>query len=423
MVLILLPLEIINMILRNLTAKITNFSLDKKIFLNIVLIVLFWAIFDGTFSYLIPIFFSEIGLTKTQMGLIISSSSAFGAIFDFLLSRFLKKTHYRRLFFFFYIFCSIFPIVLWSSHKLLFFSIIAMAIWGLYYDLMNFAIFDFIGNHSKSENSQRFGIVSIFKSVGISIAPILAGALIINAVTFKPFLTAYIFLFISFLFYLVLVRLSSKDTQIIQVHRFRSDFTKEFSIWRKIGLIILPVLIFNTIISLFDAAFWVIGPIFSQNFPALKDFGGLFMLMYTAPSLLTCWFVSKINQKFGKKKTAFVAFLIGNLILFPLSLIKAPIIILITVFLSSLMVSIAWPSMNGAYGDYIYESEKYDREIEGLSDFSTNLGWIIGPAFAGLIADRFSVGATFSFLAAFNILISIILLIVTPKNINIIIKK
>jgi predicted MFS family arabinose efflux permease len=205
--------------------------------------------------------------------------------------------------------------------------------------------------------------------------------------------------------------------------RCRSDFAKEISIWRKIGVIILPVLLFNIFISSFDAAFWVIGPIFSQNFPGLKDFGGLFMLMYTIPSLLTCWFVTKINKKFGKKKTAFIAFLIGNIILFPLSIIKAPFIILIVVFFSSLMVSIAWPSMNGAYGDYIYESEKYDKEIEGLSDFSTNFGWIIGPIFAGLIADNFSVSATFSFLAGFNILLSIALLIFTPKHINITIKN
>jgi predicted MFS family arabinose efflux permease len=411
------------MFLKNLTTKIVRLSLDKKIFSNLILIVVFWAIFDGTFSYLIPIFFSEIGLTKTQIGLIISTSSLFGATFDFLLSKLFKNTHYRRLFLFFYIFCSIFPIVLWSSSKLLFLSIIAMAIWGLYYDLMNFAIFDFIGNHSKSNNSQRFGMVSIARSVGISIAPILAGALIVNMVTFTPFLIALVFLFISFLFYLVLIKLSLKDTQVTLPLRCRSDFTKEFSIWKKIGFIIFPVLLFNIFISSFDAAFWVIGPIFSQNFPGFKDFGGLFMLMYTIPSLLTCWFVCKINKKFGKKKTAFVAFLIGNIILFPLSIIKAPLLILIVVFFSSLMVSIAWPSMNGAYGDYIYESEKYDREIEGLSDFSTNFGWIIGPIFAGLIADNFSVGSTFSFLAAFNILISIILLIVTPKHINIEIKK
>lgn len=411
------------MFLKSLTTKVSGFSLDKKIFLNIVLIVVFWAVFDGTFSYLVPIFFSEIGLTKTQIGLIISSSSVFGAIFDFLLVKLLKNTHYRRLFLFFYIFCSIFPIVLWSSSKLLFLSIIAMAIWGIYYDLMNFAIFDFIGNHSKSKNSQRFGLVGIFKSVGISIAPILAGALITNMVTFTPFLVALVFLFISFLFYLSLVKLSLKDRETIKPHHFRSNFIKEFYLWKKIGFIIFPVLFFNTVLYIFDATFWVIGPIFAQNFESLKDFGGLFMLMYTAPTLLVCWFVGKINRKIGKKKTAFLFFLIGNLILLPLFLLKNPFLILLTVFLSSLTASIAWPSISGAYGDYIYESEKYDREIEGLSDLSTNMGWIIGPILAGLIADNFSTGLTFSFLAVLNIIISLILLIFTPKNINISIKK
>jgi len=410
------------MVLKRITTRFTNFPLDKKIFTNITLIVLFWAIFDSTFSYLTPIFFSSLNLSKTQVGLIISSSSFFGAVFDFLLSKFFKNIHYRRLFLFFYLFCSIFPLVLWSSSKILFLSIVAMAIWGLYYDLMNFSLFDFVGNHSKSKNSQRFSIASIFKSVGISIGPILAGLLITKTVTFTPFIVAYIFLFISFLFYLVLSRLSLKDSQVKQVHQYHSNFVKEIVLWKKIGFIIFPVLLFNTMLYVFDATFWVIGPIFSQSFSFMEDFGGLFMLMYTIPTLIVCWFVSRINKKYGKKRTAFVAFLLGNIVLLPLFLLKNPVLILTTVFFSSLIASVAWPSIAGAYGDYIYESEKYDREIEGLSDFSINIGWIIGPTLSGLIADKFSVSLTFTFLAVINIFLCLILLIFTPKNINISIK-
>jgi len=411
------------MILKRLTAKLNNFTLDKKIFTNIILMIIFWAIFDSIFSYLIPIFFSNLNLNKTQVGLIISSSSLFGAIFDFLLSKIFKNTHYRRLFLFFYIFCFLFPVILWSSSKFLILSILAMAIWGVYYDLMNFSIFDFIGNHTKSQNSQRFGLFGIFKSVGISIGPILAAFFINKIITFTPFLIAYIFLFISFLFYLVLIKLSSKDLIINSNRYYHHSFRKEFSNWKKIGFIIFPVMLFNTMLYIFDATFWVIGPMFSQSFENLKDFGGLFMLAYTLPSLIVCWFVGRISHKFGKKRTAFIAFLSGNILLLLLFVIKNPFLILVTVFCSSIISSVAWPSIAGAYGDYIYESDKYDREIEGLSDLSTNFGYIIGPTLAGLIADSFGVSSTFSILAIFNIIFTIFLLIFTPKNIEIPTKK
>jgi predicted MFS family arabinose efflux permease len=404
---------------KSISTKINQIPLDKKLFLNIILIILFWAIFDGTFSYIVPIFLTGLGLSKTQMGLIISFSSVFGATFDFLLSKFFKNTHYRRLFLFFYILCFIFPFILWSSSKVILLSIIAMAVWGLYYDLMNFALFDFIGNHSKSKNSQRFGIAGIFKSVGISIAPILASFLIADIVTFTPFLVAFIFILLSFIFYLVLVKLSQKNCQTNEIHQHHSNFFREISLWKKIGFIIFPVLFFNTLLYIFDAAFWVIGPLFSQTFPNFKDFGGLFMLMYTAPTLIICWFVGKLTQKYGKKKTAFISFLIGNIILLPFFLLKNPIIILITVFCSSFIASLAWPAISGAYGDYINESEKYDREIEGLSDFSINLGYIIGPILVGLIADSVNISFTFSLLAFINIIFVILLLIFTPKKINI----
>jgi len=409
--------------LKNVTTKINKFPLDKKIFLNLIILILFWAIFDGTVSYTAPLFLTSLGLTKTQMGLIIASSSVFGAAFDFFLSKVCKNIHYRRLFLFMYILCFIYPFILWSSSKIIFMSIIAMAVWGFYYDLMNFSVFDFIGNHSESENSQRFGIAAIFKNIGVLIAPILAGFLITDVITFTPFIVALIFISISFLFYLVLAKLSLNDKFRYQSHNYQSNFFHEFALWKKIGHIIFPVLFFYTLIYIFDATFWVIGPIFAQNFPQFKDFGGLFMSMYTLPTLLVCWFVSKFTSKFGKKRTAFVSFLIGNILLIPLFFLKNPVVILITVFFSSVAASMAWPAINSACGDYIYESQKFDKEIEGLSDFSINLGYVIGPILAGFIADKVSTNFTFSFLAVVNIIFVILLLIFTPKNIKISVSK
>lgn len=380
--------------------------------------LLFWAIFDGILGYIIPILITDLGYSKTQMGLIIASSNVFGAIFDFFLCKFIKNTNYRRLFLLFYLACFSYPLLLWSS-KTVFIFVVSMAVWGLYGDLQNFASFDFVGNHSKAENCQKFGIMGVFRSLGYIIAPILAGLLITSVVKSLPFIIAFIFILISFLFYLVLVRLSKKDPVVILASHRRSNFFKEFYLWKRIGLILLPVLLLNTLMYVFDATFWVIGPLFANNFIEFKGFGGLFVAAYMFPTLLVGWFIGSITSKLGKKKTALLAFLFSNILLLPLIWFREPILILTIVFISSFAGSIAWPSLRAAYADYINETDIYDKEIEGLNDFSANLGYIIGPIMAGFVADRVGIHSSFTFLAVINIVLVIFLLFLTPKKINI----
>ena len=399
-----------------------TFSLSQKLLSTVCLMILFWAIFNGIVCYIIPLFITDLGFSKTVMGLLIASSNVFGAIFDFLLCKFLRNTHYRRLFFILYILSFIYPLLVWSSKTLPIF-IISMAVWGLYGDIKNFASFDFIGNHYKRNNCQRFGILGIFESVGYLLAPIFAGILMTNVINSLPFIFATIFVFISYLFYLVLVKLSSRNQEVPEVRYRRANFFREFVLWRKIGDILLPVLIFNTLLFIFDATFWAIGPLLSLEFPSFKDFSGFFMAIYILPTLLIGWFVNKITRKYGKKRTAHVAFLIGNIFLLPLFFLKEPVIILITIFFSSFFASFAWPALRSAYADYIYESDKYDKEIESLNDFSTNLGYIIGPIMAGFIADRIGINSTFTLLGIFNIIFVVYLIFITPKSINVVVKK
>lgn len=405
---------------RNLITKLNTFKGDNQLFFTISLMLLFWSIFDGIFSYISPIFILQLGFTRTQMGMIISTSSIFGAIFDFLLCKFLRNANYRRLFLLFYVLCFSYPLLFWSSSKITFFVLISMAVWGLYCDLINFASFDFIGNKEKSKNSQRFGLIGIFRSVGYTIAPILAGLLVANTVTTAPFFISFIFIFISFLFFLIFIKLSRRDEKITCPNQHPLDFFKQVVIWKKIGIILLPVLFLNTLLYVFDATFWAIGPLFKNDSSSFfTDFSGVFMSVYILPTLLIGWFVGGVTRKFGKKKTALVSFLLGNIFLLPLFYVKQPYIIILIVFISSTIASFAWPALKSAYGDYINESDDFDKEIESLNDFSTNLGYIIGPIFGGLLADHFSVNISFTILATVNIVLVSLLLLITPKKINI----
>lgn len=409
--------------LNDFYARVKTYQTDHRILYFGSLMIFFWAMFDGIVSYVTPLVITERGLSKTAMGLIYASSSVAGALFDFLLSKFLKSTHYRRLFFIMFVICFGYPLLLWKAQTVFMF-VLAMAIWGLYYDFKNFGSFDFISRHSKKEeHSSNFGVLGIFQSLGYLIAPILAGILIGGLVGTRPFIAAFLFLVISFLFYLILFK--SAKTQGVKIPEEKIfkpiNAMVELHLWKKIGKILLPVLFFILILYVYDAVFWTIGPLYSENFASFSGFGGLFMAMYTLPMLLTGWFVGSLTKRFGKKKTAFFSFLISSFFLLSLPFLKNPYLVLVTVFVSSMIGSFAWPAIKGAFVDYITESSKYEKEIEGLVDFFTNIGYVIGPMFAGFLSDKVGNGGAFSALGVLGITTTLILIFTTPRKIKVVV--
>src|SRR5476651_1631208 len=94
--------------------------------LHIVCIMLFfWSLFDGIGSYIAPLAITDDGLSKTMLGLVIGSSSFFGAIFDFLMSKYLRNTHFRRIYLLMFALCFTYPLILWHA-KTIWIFLIAM---------------------------------------------------------------------------------------------------------------------------------------------------------------------------------------------------------------------------------------------------------------------------------------------------------
>src|SRR5260221_13134119 len=77
------------------------------------LMLFFWTLFDGTVSYVTPLKISQAGFSDTTLGLIIGFSSVAGGVFDFLISKFLTNTHFRRLDLLMFALCFAYPLILW----------------------------------------------------------------------------------------------------------------------------------------------------------------------------------------------------------------------------------------------------------------------------------------------------------------------
>lgn len=77
------------------------------------------------------------------------------------------------------------------------------------------------------------------------------------------------------------------------------------------------------------------------------------------------------------------------------------------------------PAINAAYADYISEATQVEGEIEGLEDFAFNIGYVLGPISAGVLADTLGMKGAFSILGLLGVILAVILLVVTPKTITI----
>nr|HPI67557.1 MFS transporter [bacterium] len=382
---------------------VRQYGLKHKPLYALSFMVLFWSIFDGIISYVTPLVIVEHGLSKTVMGIIYGSSSVAGALFDFLLCRFFKDTHFRRVYLIMFVICFFYPFILWQA-SVWWLYLIAMALWGIYYDLHNFGDFDFVSRQSREEeHASSFGVIQAFRSAGYMIAPLLAGLVIgtwLEKLDIRPFMLALIFLGIAFIFYLVLVRLTRNERVDFEIKRKQKvaniDIIREIKIWKKIVILCLPVLILIMMLNVLDAFFWTIGPLIAEGITSLEGFNGLFMVAYSLPVLLIGWFIGLVTRRLGKKKTAFLSFLLGSLILSTFTLFTSPYYLIVIILLASFFFALAWPAINGAFADYIAEAPEVGKDIEGVEDLFTNIGYIIGPIIAGVLADVFGNESAFS---------------------------
>jgi MFS family permease len=383
------------------------------------LVILFWTIFDSIMQYITPLLIEENGFSKSIIGFIIGTSSITGAFFDFIICKVFKNTNFRRVFLIMFAICFIYPFLLWQA-KTIWFFLFVMAVWGIYYDLYGFGVFDFIGRYTKkNDHASSFGTIQIFRALGGILAPLIVGLVIVNNVNWRSFSLGWIFLTIGFVFFVILMLVMHKfrpvATDSVYTPRRKNLFI-ELHLWKKLGKLLMPILFLTFYLFFIEAFFWTLAPLYTET-TNLGQFGGIFLAAYALPTLIVGWFVGFLTKHFGKKITAFSALLIGSLILTSFFLASNPIVSILIVLFASLFISMALPAINAAYADYISEAPQVEGEIEGLEDFAFNIGYVVGPISAGVLADILGMKGAFSILGAFGAALAFILLVVTPKNI------
>src|SRR3989338_407438 len=311
-------------------------------------VIFFWGMFDTIVSYISPIVLNSKGYSIFAIGCFIGTSSIWGAGLDFILSKYFKKKSYLFYFKYLFIICAFVPILFYFGEKVIVFLIV-MALWGLYYDLYSFGIFEFVGHTiEKGANVSSFGLISIIRSLSMTITPIILGFILIDKFNFQTMWLMYICIIIAGL---VLVahsmhyRPKVAGESELRTPKRRISLLEELNLWFKVEKSIYPVLILITFLNIIDAFFWTLGPLISANLKPIHPLGGLFLTAYIIPSLFIGPLAATISKRFGKKKTAFYSLMISSFLLLCIFVVKNPALLITIVFFASLFNSIAWPSI------------------------------------------------------------------------------
>ncbi|GIK83789.1 MAG: hypothetical protein BroJett025_04110 [Patescibacteria group bacterium] len=307
--------------------------------------------------------------------------------------------------------------LLFPNHIITF--LIAMGIWGIYYELNLFSSFHFVHSYARlHEHSKTWGLIQAFQSSAYALAPIIVVQLLsfgysINFILVCLLLAVAIVLSLIFKKKFVKNRFNA-DTQV----PIKKSWTTEFRIWKLLLPKVWPLLLLEVALTTIDAGFWTIGTLLSQELSETSKLGSLFITAYIAPAILVGFALGKLNLDTGKKKIALISSAIAGLFLSGFHFIESIPVLLFLTAMTSLFMGAAIPELKATFEDYVSRLKDKSNEMIGLQGSSTSLAYVIGPIIATFLASQTGYKASFSILGVTLAVIAVTLLFVVPHKIK-----
>lgn len=347
------------------------------------------------------------------MGLILSFSSMVGLVSDFLISYIFK----RKTYYFFVVWAIIlaisFPVILAFFPSYLIIFLVAMGIWGVYYEFLAFSGFNFISSFmNRSQNASSWGIFDIIKSSAYAVSPLLA-IYLIQIGDKTPFYGAIIIAAVAFFSISILPKRKE-----VQHHVEPRNLLKQLKIWKVLLKKVWPLCLFLLVISILDSSFWTIGTIFSEDLRKSSLYGGLFITVYMTPSLFIGILTSRVSKPLGKKRAAFISGLFAGIALALFYFIQNIILLLFTTFIAGMFLAIAFPEVSATFEDYVDRLGINGNDMIGLQSSAISLAYILGPILNGYLSMYIGNKNTFSVMGGLLIIVSIFSLLTVPFKIK-----
>ncbi len=383
---------------------------------NFSSIIFFIFLSDAIISFWVPNFLQNyFNNNALLMGVVLSFSSLVGIIFDFTFPQFISKVTSTKLIFFSFLISILvgLSLLLGIFRPMILIFLISMGLWGIYYEFLGFADKEFVAHKVPlEEHSSAWAVISLFKSLAYFLGPAIAGWLFIRNEN-SPIFIAISFSIIGLFIFFSLKRTKEKE---VSLNFKEFNLFSEFKHWAYLFKYVWPILILSFILWLIDCMFWTTGAVLGLSLTQKSFWGALFLPFYTLPSLIIWYPIAKVKISHGKKKRAIICIATAGVFLVLLGLFDKVFWNLAMVFLASTFLGIAFPFLDATYSDIIERVGKGDKHLIGMSNSIFSLSYIVGPIFAGFLVKISSESSSFSIMGIITIIVSLVLLLVTPKK-------
>lgn len=379
--------------------------------------VLFFVLLsDAILSDWVPFYMQSVLGSAFLMGIVMSFSSVVGFGADMIFPALLKGTTVKKLLVFSVLAGLVFSAVLFFSTiwPMLVLFLVGVAVWGIYYELLHFATQQFVADTvGPKERTAVWAVIGIFKNLAYFLGPLLGGFLALRGDKVVVLTAGAIALLAYFL--LFFLRLSDR---VSAVKTEEINLVRELSHWWVLLEHVWPMLVASLFLGLIDATFWTTGTVFTEILAEKSWWGGLFLSTYMLPSLFVGLIVMKWGIYKGKKKWAEIFMFLGGATLALLTFHDSVYFELLVVFLASTFLAVAYPLIDAVYSDIVARMGRERKHLVGLSASMISLAYIIGPTLSGAIASAVGERMTFVTMGAATAVVSLALLILTPKKLR-----
>ena len=381
------------------------------------IILFFLRLSDSIISFWAPNQIQTSLNSPVIMGAIISFQSVVGLVADLIFPKVLKTARVRGLVFWAIMLSALtsFSLTVGAFKPLIAIFIVTMALWGIYYELVSFANYQFIGGMvPPALRSGAWAFTGIFLNLAYFLGPFIAN-LILN----KGFLvtqgTIIIFLVAALALLTFTRKMHDAPTTV--------DFLNlnpwiEFKHWLTLSEHIWPIIIITLLLGFIDSTFYTVGSVWTEKLAHVNPWGVWFLPLYLLPSIclgipLAGWVIAS-----GKKKLTEKYLALGGIILAAIGFSGSIPWQLAIICLSSSALAVCYPLLGAVYSDLISRMGSEKKDMIGLTNSVTNLSYIIWPTFAGIITASVGERMTFSYLGIGVFVVAVILLFVTPRKLK-----
>jgi hypothetical protein len=375
---------------------------------------------DSTMSYVVPLRIQAALHNTFYIGLLMSSSSLLSLILDVSVAKLLPNRPYLFYLKWLLIIVACFPLsfLLLPPHFLSFF--ISMVLWSLFYEFICFTEFNFVRQQFKPV--RYAGVWSVLSSVaalGILLGSLVATSFLeIN--TIAPVWASLGFALLALIcgsfFWRTKLQTATPPPIITPTTR---SFAQELKIWFVLIKKVWPVYVFYFSFVMFESSLWTVGPLLAESIKEQHFAGGLLISAYLVPSLFTYWYLPQVSHFLGKKRTAFLASILGaGIVSVSLWFWGNNPLLVVGMLLGSLFLSMDFPLIEATFEDFMGRIDDKGTDLVGLQSSADSLAYTLGPLTAGGLGYFMGPSKTLMVMTLGLLTISCILLLLTPRKIK-----